>query len=44
MIPPCMVFSTWEDLFAYVRHTATDEKIERMNRWFPLTSMTRRRS
>jgi hypothetical protein len=34
MIPPCMVFSTWEDLFAYVRHIATDEKIERMNRWF----------
>jgi hypothetical protein len=29
-----MIFSTWEDLCAYLRHIAHDAVIDRLNRWY----------
>jgi hypothetical protein len=34
MIPHQLIFGTWEELYAYVRHIAHDEDIDRLRRWY----------
>jgi hypothetical protein len=34
MLPHQMIFSTWADLYAYLRHIAHDPVIDRLNRWY----------
>ena len=34
MLPHQMIFSTWDDLYAYLRHIAHDPVIDRLNRWY----------
>jgi nucleoside 2-deoxyribosyltransferase len=33
MIPHQMIFSTWEDLYVYLRSIARDQEFDRLNRW-----------
>jgi len=33
MLPHQMIFSTWEEIYAYIRHVAYDDEIELHDRW-----------
>jgi nucleoside 2-deoxyribosyltransferase len=33
-IPHQMIYSNWEDIFAYLKHINSDENIENKNRWY----------
>jgi hypothetical protein len=33
MVPHQMIFSTWHEVYDYLRHIARDEKIELLDRW-----------
>ena len=37
MLPHQLIFSTWKEIHAYLRHIAHDEVIDRLNRWYFFT-------
>ena len=34
MLPHQLIFSTWEEVHAYLRHIASDPLVDRLNRWY----------
>jgi hypothetical protein len=34
MLPHQLIFSEWDEVYAYLRHIAHDEVIDRLNRWY----------
>jgi len=34
MLPHQLIFSTWDELYSYLRHIAHDDSINRLNRWY----------
>jgi len=34
MLPHQLIFSTWDDIYRYLRHIAHDPVIDRLNRWY----------